>query len=183
MHDVRPDLGKAGQVLWDYWHTLPRPGLVPDRGSFDPMAIPRLLSVVSLMQCRGPHEWLLRAVGSEITSHAGRDVTWRNYLDLIDAPDRLLVARQLAALIRQPCASVSVRAIQTPGDLGFCARIVSLPLRADDGTVSLLISSTERIGTPRLGEPGSLLAVKAGERQYLDLGAGVPGALPELPPE
>jgi hypothetical protein len=171
------EIGESGAALWTYWTSLARPGLVPYRRDFDPMAIKRVLPVVSLMEMEGPDTWRLRLVGTEICRRAGRDLTGLNYLDLLThAPARASQAQRLATMMGHPCGATGDRRNIRSSGLEYRVRILSLPLRDSEGRIRLLVTTNEEIERRHwLGaERDSFEELSPVDSKFVDIGAGTP---------
>jgi len=98
--------------LLECWRTLPACECVPDRRDFDPMAIPRLLPVISLLQRPADgEEWHFRVAGSEIERRWGRNFTGLDYLgiDIVSPRAAAAIRREFELVTEFPCGSWSQR--------------------------------------------------------------------------
>ena len=75
MYSIANYLGPAAQELLAAWTLLPKYGCVPYRQNFDPMAVARILPVITLLQRVGDEEWRFRLVGTEVDRRWGRPLT------------------------------------------------------------------------------------------------------------
>ena len=181
----RSKLGEAGEALFQYWSSLPRPGHVPDREDFNPLQLRRLLPIVSLVEHMEPGVWRIRLIGTEIRSRSGRDLTGLNFLDLLDPAGRAATARRIGAMISHPCGSWSIRLQRRRSGLEYCVRAVSLPLRDREGRVRLVIVTNEEIGPgvaigPRVSAACSddqMTLMSHSASGWIDIGAGVPPSI------
>jgi hypothetical protein len=170
---VREKLGEAGFALWTYWSSIRNGDVVPNRRDFDPMAIAKHLPLVSLVERETATVWRIRLVGTQIVNRSG-ELTGRNYLDLVALQQRQEQARRLAQLVEQPCGSVGVRTNVHSGGWTYLVRSVSLPLRAPDGEIRLLIGTNEEVNRDSRALVAGLGELRIGERDLIDIGAGMP---------
>jgi len=168
------EMGEAGQALWRYWRGLPAQDCVPHRRDFDPMAIARHLPSISITERLGPGEWRIRLAGTGIRERAGVELTGVNFLTLIDPARRDLEERRLELLLAHPCGTATLRAGRRVSGLVVQDRTVALPLRDNEGSVRLLVSSSEDMAADPAALDNRLTGFQILERRYLDLGAGVP---------
>jgi hypothetical protein len=86
-----------------------------------------------------------------------------------------IIHREFGEVVRQPCGSWSVRRDEFRS--GRCATIetLRLPLRAKDGSVSLILGSSGELPVPNNDAPDRPSAiVTIVQQQFFDIGAGVP---------
>jgi hypothetical protein len=148
------------------------------------MAIAEILPVVSLLQHLGCDTWCFRVAGTEVERRWARKLTGANYFDIDFVSPRAAAAlrREFRQITEWPCASWSRRRVEFAS--GRCAAIetVRLPLRAGDGSVSLIVSVSEEFcnRTPSLSDAPREI-IKITEQEFVDIGAGRPteGALRE----
>jgi hypothetical protein len=168
-------MGPVARQLFGVWSALPKRDFVPDRQSFDPMAIPRILPVVSLLERAGEDAWRFRLIGTEIEQRWGRSLTGADYFSIISPEAAPVIRRELTAILAQPCASWSIRCIEYDSGRRVGVEALRLPLRARDGSVSLILGcSGEPPGrAPReLDRPVAIVRVT--RQRFIDIGAGVP---------
>ncbi|MGH7093826.1 MAG: PAS domain-containing protein, partial [Stellaceae bacterium] len=133
-------LQPVAQELLEAWLRLPRHDDVPLRESFNPMTVPRILPVVSLIQRMQNGEWCLRLVGTEIERRWGRALTGVNYADIMSPEAAESTLCEFEAICDQPCGSWSRRHVEMRSGSGFESETLRLPLRASDGGVTLILS-------------------------------------------
>lgn len=164
--------GAPAAALWDYWTRCRGTELVPDRRTFDPMAIAEHLPIVCLLERDAPMQWRLRVVGTGIVNRSG-ELTGRNYMDLLVPEQRLDVDRRLNAQLAQPCGSFSTRR-NIRGGVDYLVRVLALPLRTADGVLRQIVTTNEELrGTRGIAERG-IDALELTGSEFLDIGAGVP---------
>lgn len=154
---------------------LPRQDGVPRRDSFNPMSVPRILPVVSLIQRMENGEWRMRLVGTEIERRWGRVLTGINYAQITSPEATASTLCEFEAICDRPCGSWSRRTVEVRSGSGFEAETLRLPLRARDGSVSLILSCSGELSGRFLHESDTscgIMTVMA--QEFFDIGYGVP---------
>ncbi len=157
------------------WSALPRHDGVPARSDFDPMAVHQVLPVVSLIERIEEGEWRMRLAGTEIERRWGRGLTGLSYTDIMAPAAATSTLCEFEAICRQPCGSWSMRHLELSSGRRIDVETLRLPLRAADGSVSLILSCSGELSGRFLHEPDrcrEILTVI--EQEFLDIGAGIP---------
>jgi hypothetical protein len=157
------------------WSALPRPDGVPARADFDPMAIRQILPVVSLIERVEEGEWRMRLAGTEIERRWGRTLTGLSYTEIMAPAAAMSTLCEFEAICSQPCGSWSMRHLELSSGRRLDVETLRLPLRAADGSVSLILSCSGELTGRFLHEPDrcrEILTVI--EQEFLDIGAGIP---------
>jgi hypothetical protein len=82
---------KTTQALYDYWQTLCRGKIVPDRNELDPSKLAPLLQDVFILGADHAGSWRYRVAGTRLTAFAGRELRdepfdrWWRSMDRLDA--------------------------------------------------------------------------------------------------
>jgi hypothetical protein len=82
---------KTTQALYDYWQTLCRGQIVPDRNDLDPSKLAPLLQDVFILGADHIGSWRYRVAGTRLSSFAGRELRdepferWWRSVDRLDA--------------------------------------------------------------------------------------------------
>jgi hypothetical protein len=172
---IANDMGPVASELLAAWALLPKHECVPYRQSFDPMAVARILPVITLLQRDGDEEWRFRLVGTEVDKRWGRPLTGLKCVEIATPEMAAIIHREFGEVVRQPCGSWSVRRVEFRS--GRCATIetLRLPLRAKDGSVSLILGSSGELAVPTNEAPDRPSAiVTIVQQRFFDIGAGVP---------
>lgn len=175
MESLTDRLQPVARELLDAWLRLPRHDGVPLRESFNPMTVPRILPVVSLIQRMKSGEWRLRLVGTEIERRWGRALTGVNYADITspDATESTLC--EFEAICDQPCGSWSRRHVEVRSGSGFDSETLRLPLRAADRSISLILSCSGELSGRFLHESDTSCGIMTVmEQEFIDIGRGIP---------
>jgi hypothetical protein len=139
------------------------------------MAVARILPVITLLERGDDGEWRFRLVGTEVDRRWGRPLTGLKCVEIAAPEMAAIIHREFGEVIRQPCASWSVRRVEFHS--GRCATIetLRLPLRAKDGSVSLILGSSGELRVPTNDAPDQPSAiVTIVQQRFFDIGAGVP---------
>jgi hypothetical protein len=175
VYEIAERLGPIAAELLTCWSRLPARNCVPDRKSFDPMAIARILPVISLIERVGTHEWRFRLVGTEIERRWGRTITGHDCLEILSPEAARIMRCELKAIVEQPCGSRSRRCVELVSNRLATIETLRLPLRAGDGTVSLILScSGELAGMTAAGADPLREIIMITEQEFFDIGAGCP---------
>ncbi|HEY4343798.1 MAG TPA: PAS domain-containing protein, partial [Parvibaculum sp.] len=113
--------------FFDYWNSLPKVGFVPERSSFNPPAIHKLMPTVTLLEIHSRERIEMRLIGTSVARGMGFDPTGRNYLDIIAPETREAYLLLLKAQIAQPCGRRSF--LRSRNSSGLIARteVLALP--------------------------------------------------------
>jgi hypothetical protein len=174
--EIAERLGPIARELLTAWSGLPREGLVPDRHSFDPMAIVRILPVISIIEREGEDNWRYRLVGTEIERRWGRVITAADCYDGVSQAAVVVMRRELTSVVEWPCGSWSRRRIELRSGRVAAIETLRLPLRGADGVVSQILSCSGELGDTRLmtSPDPTREIIRIVEQEYLDIGAGRP---------
>jgi hypothetical protein len=162
-------------MLFEAWSHLPRQDGVPLRASFDPLSIARILPVISLVQRISADEWRVRLAGTELERRWGRPLTGLNYADVMSPQVTVITHREFEAICSQPCGSWSLRHLELQSGRRLETDTLRLPLRAGDGSISLILTSNGELGTDlQCRADPSQEIVTVVEQHFFDIGAGIP---------
>ncbi len=171
-------LGPVARMLLACWQQLPARDCVPDRRSFDPMSIARILPVISVLEWSKEDDgWRFRVAGSEIEGRWARKLTGFDYfgVDIVLDQVAALLRREFRQVAEWPCGSWSRRAVEFHSGRLAIIETLRLPLRAIDGEVKLILSCSEEMKDaipPHIDGPREIIRIV--EQRFLDLGAGCP---------
>jgi hypothetical protein len=176
VYELAERLGPIARELLTAWSRLPARDGVPDRKSFDPMSIARILPVISLLERTGPDEWYFRLVGTEIERRWGRKITGSDLNDIV-SPQAVTVMRpELRNIVEWPCGSWCHRLVGLQSGRRAAIETLRLPLRANDGRVNLVLSCSGELSTTRqsaaIDLPREIHTIT--DQEFFDIGAGCP---------
>jgi len=169
----------ATKTLVDYWCSLPRKTgeLCPSRNDFRMMDISEISDRTFLDERHGDDNICVVQTGSTITKLLGVDLTGHNILEML--PPRLFAIERayFQALASQPCAGYITRHSSQATGRKFIYRSTHLPLLSDAGNVGFWVGTGSILEENHY--PADENASKFGhlellDREYFDIGAGVP---------
>jgi len=175
------DLPAPFHLLWNYWHSLPRDGFVPDRSQFDPLRLGAALPATVLLEIHDPSRLEVRVLGTAHLLRSGLETTGKNWLDLFDEASHPAIQRSAAVITGYPAGVISRhqewfgprQAVEILG--------LALPLRPPPGRKPMILAVGLPVGGEMpTGETPSTASTGFEIVRILDLGAGVPaeGAAP-----
>lgn len=141
------------------------------------MAVARILPVITLLQRVGDGEWRFRLVGTEVDRRWGRPLTGLNCIEIAAPEMAAMICREFGEVVLQPCGSWSVRSVEFDSGRRATIETLRLPLRAKDGSVSLILGSSGELPARtahELDRPSSIVTIV--QQRFFDIGAGVPVA-------
>ena len=141
------------------------------------MAIPRVLPVISLLQRSPGDEWLFRVSGTEIERRWGRNFTGLDYLgiDIVSSRAAVTIRREFELVTGLPCGSWSQRRVEFRSGRNAIIETLRLPLRANDDTITMILSCSEELQGARAAQPDAACGIiTIIDQRFLDIGAGVP---------
>jgi hypothetical protein len=176
VYEIAERLGPVARELLASWSELPRrEGFVPDRESFDPMAITRILRVISLIEREGEDEWRFRLVGTEIERQWGRTFTGRNCFEELSPGAVAVMRRELKCIVEWPCGSWSRRRVELLSGRMMVIETLRLPLRAKCGAINQILSCNGELESNfQPAADAKREIVRIVDQQYFDIGAGCP---------
>ena len=177
MYEIAERLGPIAAELLACWSQLPAQYCVPDRKSFDPMAIARILPVISLLERTGPDEWYFRLVGTEIERRWGRKITGHDCLEIVSPEAAQIMRREFREIVEQPCGSWSRRRVELVSGRLAAIETLRLPLRVSDGTVGQILSCSGELAhmtPPGVDPPREIIMIT--DQEFFDIGAGCPAS-------
>ena len=170
--------GPVARTLLACWRELPARDCVPDRRSFDPMAVVRILPVISVLERSIDGDaWRFRVAGSEIERRWGRKFTGLDYfaVDIVSPRAVELLRQEFRGVVEQPCGSWSRRLVEYRSGRQAIIETLRLPLRANDGQVNLILSCSEELqeaAPPQVDGPREIIRIV--QQRFFDIGAGLP---------
>lgn len=175
MYEIAEHLGPVARELLAAWSRLPKNDLVPDRKSFDPMAIIRILPVVSIIERTSDEIWRFRLVGTEIERRWGRKLTGCDCLEVVSPEAAKITRQELIETVGWPCGSRSQRRVAFHSGRVGAVETLRLPLRAADGAIRLVLSCSGELReqSPAVTDERREI-VMITDHQYFDIGAGCP---------
>jgi len=135
--------------------------------------IPRLL----ITEWMPDDSIVIRFMGTSRVEMWGEDLTGRNSLALMPPPVATAVRANLTTMMEHPCALLHLARYVTATGREMKMENIPAPLSNDPGKPLRWINYAEEISTISYSDaPGGMHSVP--ERNWLDVGAGVPETLP-----
>ncbi len=133
------------RALYEYWRSIhPGPGRLPGRAAVDPMAIPRLLPYIMLLDVVGqPPRFRYRLIGTRMVDALGTDFTGRWLDEAHVRPDGSLpVFPSYVRVATQGLHDWRRGAPHFAGYLDRCTELerIFLPLATDGKTVDMILA-------------------------------------------
>ena len=129
--------------LCRYWDRCRRGREMPARRDLDPVDIPRLLSILILVDVKGDGDYRMRLIGTELVNFARRDITGLSFEDAFSPGPYLDYLYALyGELIRErrPIYTEGIHVIGSPGRRRYTRRLI-LPLSADGRRIDMVIGA------------------------------------------
>ena len=160
----------------DYWLSLPRADLIPQRRDFDPAALAGILNTFMIFEIVSPDHVLIRLAGTTVIEHYGREITGQNYLDFRTAEERQMVGTAMAEVVRHPCGQRVIHHVQAGDGTDRVSEAFGLPMRDDDGNPNLLFYQIDglRLDDFKSREQRYLSEITVSSLEFIDIGNGVP---------
>ncbi|MBV1934041.1 MAG: PAS domain-containing protein [Parvibaculaceae bacterium] len=153
--------------LFAYWSSLkPGNGQVPLWSDFSPAKVVKLLPKILVMDVQEPN-LPIRLFGTGLVETLGRDMTGRDYYDLVPAEMQLAQREHMGKVISTPACAVSYSkfVVERGGrEIGLLSESIHMPMCAADGHISRIVSMNSVVG----GE-GENFVADLGERTKEDL--------------
>jgi len=167
-----------------YWRRLQEtvsaagPGAprIPTRKQFNPMAIPKLLPNLFMMEHGSEDELFVRLTGTAIDIALERPMTGVNLLDLYKGDERAFFKAVHKNMAHQPCAAVLRRFVTLSNGKGYELISKSFPLADDAGNIKYVVGmmGADLMHLSPLGEDAVQADSTIIDFFYVDLGRGVP---------
>lgn len=155
----------------EYWHSLPKIGLVPMRSSFDPAQVTSLLPSIAIYQFLSRQDIRIRLAGTKMVAAFGQEITGKNYLDFWSSELKADVADTMQWMLNEP-SGLLVRIVGiTESGVEHTGTSVGFPLRDQKEDCTLLMFYTYGDLLPALHNPGKdkITSQRIDERVFTDL--------------
>lgn len=176
----QPDLSafvtEANRAWARHWWSLPRDMAVPVRSVFNPMAVPSLLPHMMIYDLSEPEIVRIRLMGTSVVASFGFDPTGRDYLDLVDPARREAAYGSFTDPAGHPCGMRVVGESCYANGNTLKVETVGFPFWRDDGAGTQMVFVRARLDDAPGNWPnfGPATGCHVFERQFIDIGAGVP---------
>ena len=177
--------------FFDYWDSLPKVGLIPDRSSFDPLRIARLMPQVMMVEYDCNNDVWFRLVGTGIADRLGFDPSRKSYLSYLDENliDVFWIVSQ--TVLATPCGGYFRVKAQSPTGYVFDLELLDLPMSNGSAGTQIILAHMAEIEVTGVAENDDFRIVDIQSAGWIDLGAGCPASaldepatvIPKLDPE
>lgn len=165
------------QDFLNYWTSLSREGVIPNRSNFFPEEIPKLLPFITIYELVSKDCIRFKLSGSNISKRDGFDRTGTNYLDEVVPARRARAAEAFWLLYDQPCGMRVVLNMRSKSGQIKVIEGLGLPMRNKEGGYPLLYYTNHQI-TEQVFENNApedrLDVITIQQRDFIDIGAGIP---------
>jgi hypothetical protein len=119
----------ASRTLHDYWDSLRRGPVLPDRNDIDPSIMGRMLQDIFILGRTPDNAWIYRVAGTRLTSFAARNLKDDLFLRWWRPEDRADITRTLGAVSAEGVAMVGGVDGTDPRGKRHELELLLLPLR------------------------------------------------------
>ncbi|MEQ8266878.1 MAG: PAS domain-containing protein [Parvibaculum sp.] len=170
----QPDvLQTAGtKQFFDYWNSLPKDGVAPDRSDFNPARIAPLMAAVSILEIFSDTVIMQRLAGTGLSRAMGFDPTGKNALDLMAPELRPDYIKLIKTQISVPCGRWNIIRSRR-SDMIDRAEVLTLPMRYRVSGNWMILSYFAAL-KPIAYDPGPYQILGYEDTRWIDIGAGVP---------
>lgn len=164
----------GAETTFDYWKSLPKTGLVPDRSSFDVLQIARAMPDLMMVEYISDREAHFRYAGTRVTDCLGFDPTKRSYLELLapDAFDQYLEATR--AVLTTPCAAKFNVIAQAATGYVMKFEVMDFPLLNKAADTAIILAHVSMVETVDYTGDMNFRIREIVPLSWYDIGAGVP---------
>jgi len=164
------------QTFYDYWDALRGEALVPLKSEFDPLKVPSLMSLMSVLQWVPPDILYIRLIGTRIVEQAHEELTGTNLVDVVHEPQKQMIVEYNAAQF----AHVAVGVIQTKrryaSGKSVDVKYAFIPFKGDGGELDIAIGvhKADLEANRQVAPDDPLLHAEIFTYRFVDIGNGVP---------
>lgn len=168
------------RALAKHWETLPKSdgGLLPRRSDLRPESVPGLLPNMVMFEVLSRDFVRFRLVGTAVVARYGEDPTGANYLDYVAPEMRNQSAMAFWAMQAQPCGMWGISRQDYAGGKSIRSEAIGFPVLGSPGEPVILLFQQVAVEKPTHlnTREDELLRHVIEQRQFIDIGAGVPEA-------
>ena len=174
----RPYLFDQTGEFIDYWFSLPKKGLTPEKAHIDPRGMLRLLPwAIMLEQNAASAGYRIRLFGTGNMSRWGFEATNADYLNFTPPQQQSTLARCFSSISQRPCGAIlSGDELYTSGRVAR-VEMTLFPIRTDDTQTSILFGLIATDSENVIDYGADLLAsvfYTISKIHYVNIGAGIP---------
>ncbi len=175
---AKPYLFDQTGKLIDYWFSLPKKGLVPDKSSINPRQIAGLLSGAIMLEKNSANGgYRIRLSGTGNTMRWGFEATNTNYINFVPPQHHFIISEKFSQILEYPCGLIlRGNELYTSGRT-ISTEMVLFPVSTDaaGGPIlfGLITASTDQ-STEYGGDILASVFYTISASHYINVGAGVP---------
>ncbi|MGK2872659.1 MAG: PAS domain-containing protein [Alphaproteobacteria bacterium] len=163
----------------NYWFSLPKKGLTPQKSSIDPRGMIRMLpGAIMLEKDPASGGYRIRLFGTGNVTRWGFEATNADYMDLLPPQHRNAISKKFAQSIEYPCGLIlSGDELYTSGRI-IRNEMALFPMHADDPGKAILFGLITAAPDQHNEYANDVLAsvfYTISATHYVNIGAGVPG--------
>lgn len=175
-----PRFSKATNALVEYWRRLPRidGSVCPRKKDFSIVGVISYAAEIFMSEWKGPDDLRILQAGTKLDQLLGKGLTKKNIFDVLPAALIPSEREYYSNLLSLPCAGVITRQALNLKGRPFVYRTIQLPLANDEGAPCYFVGSGAVLNVEEIKEEFGAVnfdKIQLLERQYLDIGAGLPG--------
>lgn len=167
----------ASSKFINYWYSLPKKGLLPEKSSVKLSGLGPLAPGAVMLQQNRDNRYRIRLFGTANLFRWGIEATDAALFDFVAPHSQQRLGEIFAALTATPCGVIlNASELYTSGRLSQI-EIVLLPLRRAEGGPQILLGMMSGAPQANFQTPDDLLAMafhSIGQVRYLNVGAGIP---------
>ncbi|MBI1260466.1 MAG: PAS domain-containing protein [Rhizobiales bacterium] len=173
---IRPQFQlEESRTFFEYWQSLPREGLLPDRKSFNPAAIYKLMPEVLMVEFPKEGAPVFRYVGSKLTERVGFDPTQQEYLQFLNPESLGDFFAITETMLNTPCAGILTAGVQAATGWHMRCEATDVPMMHTTNHSLILVSHMPILEVTGSHDSDTFAITELGVAQWIDIGAGIPG--------
>lgn len=134
--------------LFEYWNSLRRGRLAPNRSEIEPSAIRNLLGDTFILDVVDRHQYDFRLAGTRLCGSYCREMKKRNFLDLWTGHDKEAIATLLATVSEDAAVAKAGFSGRTERGQSLEFELILLPLMTDGQTITRILGAIVAKDTP-----------------------------------
>ncbi len=135
--------------LLQYWMDKRGEQMLPLRSDFNPMAIPKHLPYLIMLEPEPDYRMRIRLFGTELARALGADITGGDLMELYRPEERAGLRALIDTVAPNKAVSVVLTTWTTPTGYQYPTENLWLPLASDDGKVSRFLGSIRQYEVPQ----------------------------------
>jgi len=165
------------QTFLESWKSVCDGDAVPKRAAIRPDIFPRQsLGYITYQEYEAPGVLVWKIAGTALVDAIGMELTGSNALDLVPVDERDYDMMTIEAALAHPCGMIYAIASRSTYGEPVVNRLLQLPVRGADGTISRFVGMVEPYALAENGPTIELgeRSMRRGQGALVDIGFGVP---------